>query len=134
MPGKSPYSLDKIVRWLRSDGPWRARGDAAGDPMLGGEPDSPALERYREERALLARYERMEREKQLIQRSQIHDILVQIASLVRGAGERIEREGGVECRAILDESLDGVAHLVGSLEEPEEEDDGSISGTIADPD
>src|ERR1044071_9830517 len=53
--------------------------------MLGN--GSPALERYREERAAIARLDRMERERLLLPRDEVREGLGRIASGIRGAGE-----------------------------------------------
>ena len=51
MPGKSGrYPLGKIARWLRTQGPWRAKMLAGDDLLMQGD-DSPALERFRAARA-----------------------------------------------------------------------------------
>jgi hypothetical protein len=47
---------------------------------------SPALERYREERALMARLDRLEREGQLLPRDEMRVALGRIAAIVRGPG------------------------------------------------
>ncbi len=67
---------------------------------------SPALERYREERALIARLERMTREGSVVPREEMRTALGRIAALLRSAGETLEREHGPEARNILDEALD----------------------------
>ena len=79
--------------------------DDSDDPLLGGE-NSPALERYRDERAKLARLDRLEREKTLLPRDQVHELLGQIAALLRGAGENLQRQFGSDAHAVLDEALD----------------------------
>ena len=74
------------------------------DLMQAGVP-SPALERYREERALLAKLERQEREGSLIPRDDSRDGLGRIAARLRAAGELLERQFGAEAREVLDEAL-----------------------------
>jgi hypothetical protein len=72
--------------------------------MQGG--SSPALEQYREERAALARLDRLEREKQLIPRDQARQALGRIAVVLRSAGEALQRQFGSAAMEILTESLD----------------------------
>ena len=67
---------------------------------------SPALERYREERALIARLERLERETKLLPRDDVRDALQRIASILRGAGDTLERQFGHAAAEILHEALD----------------------------
>ena len=75
------------------------------DDLLEGGP-SPALERYRQERAELARLDRMERQRQLLPRDAVRESLARIASLIRQAGERLEREFGPQAAGCLYEALD----------------------------
>ncbi len=75
------------------------------DPMLAG-PESPALERYREDRALLARLDRKEREQSLIPRDQARIALGRIASIIRNCGETLQRQFGPAALEILNEAID----------------------------
>ena len=74
------------------------------DEMLVGA-GSPALERYREERAELARLDRQERQQQLLPRDVVNASLSQIATVRRGAGETLQREFGAAAAEILYEAL-----------------------------
>lgn len=77
------------------------------DPLLqGGVVGSPALERYREERAALARLDRLEREKLLLPRDQVREALGRIAFIVRGAGDALQRQFGLPAVELLYEALD----------------------------
>jgi hypothetical protein len=77
------------------------------DPLsLGGGGNSPALERYREERAALARLDRLEREGALLPRDQVRESLGRIAAIVREAGDAIGRQFGHAAAEILSEALD----------------------------
>lgn len=67
---------------------------------------SPALERYREERALLARLDRLERQGQLLDREQARSALARIATVLRGAGDSLQQQFGPAARDLLDEALD----------------------------
>src|SRR4051794_36283760 len=55
------------------------------DELMQCAPSSPALERYREERAALARLDRLEREGVLMPRDKAREALGQVAAIVRGA-------------------------------------------------
>lgn len=92
------------------------------DPLLVGG-NSPALERYREERAALARLDRMEREQQLLPRDQAREALGRVATILRGAGDTLQREFGVAAQAILCEALDDakreVDRFFGELHAPD---------------
>ena len=69
-------------------------------------PSSPALERYREERAAIARLDRLERERQLMPRDQAREALGRIASIIRAAGDSLQRQFGAAAGEILYEALD----------------------------
>jgi hypothetical protein len=75
------------------------------DPLLAGGGNSPALERYREERAALARLDRLEREGQLLPRDQAKESLGRIAGIIRGAGDALQRQFGTAAVEILFEAL-----------------------------
>lgn len=76
----------------------------ADDPLLQGAA-SPALEQYRQERAALARMERRQRERQLLPREEVRAALGRIATLIRAAGELLERRHGADAGQILLEAL-----------------------------
>jgi hypothetical protein len=75
------------------------------DPLMQGG-GSPALERYREERAALAKLDRLERERQLIPREEARQAQAQIASIIREAGDALLRQHGPAAAEILHEALD----------------------------
>ncbi|MEO8272016.1 MAG: hypothetical protein ABI557_20065 [Aureliella sp.] len=58
------------------------------DEMRSG-PASPALERYREERALIARLQRLEREGERLPRNLVRQSLSKTAGLIRTAAESL---------------------------------------------
>lgn len=73
---------------------------------------SPALEWYRREKARLARYDRLERERTLLPREQVHVMMMRIANLIRCCGEDLQRRFGTEAMEILNDTLDEVARQV----------------------
>jgi len=75
------------------------------DPLMQGT-GSPALERYREERAAMARLDRLEREQQLVPRDAARESLGRIAAILRGAGDTLQREFGLAAVEVLYEALD----------------------------
>jgi hypothetical protein len=75
------------------------------DPLLSG-PSSPALERYREARAELAKLDLSARRKDLLPRGEIHDKLMRLASILRTTGETLGRQFGAEAQAVLGGALD----------------------------
>lgn len=82
----------------------RQLGSSAGEDMMSG-PESPALERFREERAALARLDRLERERQLLPKAEVVDALGRIAAIIREAGETIDRQHSKKAAAVLAEAL-----------------------------
>lgn len=85
------------------------------DALLNADVSSPALERYREERALLARLDRLEREQVLVPRHQVRDGLERIASILRGAGDQLQREYGAGALELLMDALDDAQREVERL-------------------
>lgn len=78
----------------------------SNEDALASGPDSPALDRYRLARAKFFEYELGKQERQLIDREEMHALLVQIAAALRSACETLQRVYGVEARRILEEALD----------------------------
>ncbi len=103
--GAATVSLPKVIRALHdflADNKHKlARDD---DDMLNG-PASPALERYREERALMARLQRLEREGELLPRDLVRQSLSKTATLIRTAGESLQRQYGDGAAELLYEAI-----------------------------
>ena len=62
------------------------------DDMMAVDVSSPALERYREERAALARLDRLEREGALMPKDDVREGLGRIATTIRAAGDILQRQ------------------------------------------
>lgn len=77
---------------------------SGGDPMLSGE-NTPGLERFRMARAKIAELDLQERELSLIPRDKVHDGFGRLATILRSAGESLERGYGREAKGILDEAV-----------------------------
>lgn len=97
-------SLPNVVRALHDFFKRNAVKLSADDELLTGE-SSPALERYREERAALARLDRLERERVLVNRQEIREGMSRIASVLRTAGDTLQRQFGPGALEILNEAL-----------------------------
>lgn len=93
--------------------------------------NSPALERYREERAKLARLDRLEREAELMPRVYVQEGLGRIAALLRGMGDVLQRTYGPDALRLLDETLDDaereMERLFGSGTHGAEPDDSTVN-------
>lgn len=93
----------------------RKKNGSDPDPLLAADTDSPALERYREERSQLARLDRLEREKTLLPRGDVHDGLSRLAHILRQAGETLQRQFGAEAAAVLNEALDDAGREIAAV-------------------
>jgi hypothetical protein len=102
--GERTINLPEVVRALHDFFKRNAVKLSVDDDLLTGE-SSPALERYREERAALARLDRLEREHVLVNRQEIREGLSRIASILRTAGDTLQRQFGSGALEILNEAL-----------------------------
>jgi hypothetical protein len=106
--GGATVGLSAVVRALHDFLADNAQKLSREEDELMAGPLSPALERFREERAALARLDRLERERQLLPRDEIRQALARAAGIVRAAGDNLQRDFGDGARGILDEALDDV--------------------------
>jgi len=112
-PGKT-VDLTAIVKWVHdflARNKVRLNAPETDDPLLGGT-NSAALERYRDERAKLARLERLQKEGELLPREDVHQVLGQIATVLRSAGEILGRQFGADAQDVLNEALDDAQHEI----------------------
>lgn len=98
------YCLPEIVAWCKEN-VWGAAADGDTTGEMAG-PVTPALERFREERFLLARMERQEKSGQLIQRDEVRMALGRLAELHREHGDALQRDGHEEAFDLFEEFLD----------------------------
>lgn len=103
--GDRTINLPAVVRALHDFFRKYAQKLAEADDALMSGDSSPALERYREERAALARLDRLEREQVLVDRQEIRDGLSRIASVLRTAGDTLQKQYGPGALEILNEAL-----------------------------
>ncbi len=95
------------------------------DPLMQGS-GSPALERYREERAAMARLDRLEREGDLLPRDEVREALGRVSSILRSAGDTLQRLYGQGALEVLCESLDDAEReIVRCFGQEAAHDDGS---------
>ena len=119
--GGAKIDLAAVVKSLHDFLADNARRLAREDDELLQGGSSPALERYREERALLARLDRLEREDRLLPRDEVRQALGRIAAILRNAGDTLSREFGTAAAEVLHEALDDAQReIAGSLGETEE--------------
>jgi len=87
-------------------------------------PGSQALERYRQERAELARIERLQRQRRLLPRDQVRQALARIAGILRGAADTLQQQFGPTAVEVLHEALDEAQREMDrSFEEVQDQDD-----------
>lgn len=121
--GGAVVDLPKVVRALHdflAENKLKLARDE--DELMNGAA-SPALERYREERASMARLDRLEREGQLLQRDLVRMSLAKVSSVLRGAGESLQRQFGQAAADILSDALDDAQLEINRFFEQGEADD-----------
>lgn len=123
-------SLPAVVRALHdflADNKHKLARDE-DDLMVG--PTSPALERYREERAAMARMMRLEREGELLPRDLVRQSLSKTATILRNAGESMQKQFGQSAADLLYEAIgDGEAEIVRFFTRRETEDANGLDAT-----
>lgn len=77
--------------------------------------DSPALERKREAEADLKELDLAERRRDLVHRDLLRQQLAAVASLLRRAGEQLERKHGPAAKQLLVQTLDDAERRIGSI-------------------
>ena len=113
--GEKTINLPRVVRSLHDFLAANARRLSEDDDLLDAAISSPALERYREERAILAKLDRLEREGQLIPRDEIRLGLGQIAAILRTAGEMLQRQFGNDAVEILNDGLEEAERCISKI-------------------
>lgn len=104
------YSAFEVFYWytvehIRSLVPREVGDLSETDPLLATGDGSPALERYREERAKLAALDRKTREKELIVLGTIREYLGRFSANIRSAGRALQKAFGTEASRILEDAL-----------------------------
>lgn len=120
-----PWPLHEIIAWLRI---------TAEKPESESSGNSPALERFREERAALARLERMEREGRLVDRQHLRGyFLGPVANQIQAHGERMQRRygpgAGEEVAEMLESIMRTAKEFFGTNDNVCESDDEPESGS-----
>jgi hypothetical protein len=130
--GGSTISLPDVVRALHDFLSENAQKLARDDDLDMQGSGSPALERYREERAAMARLDRLAREGQLLPRDDVREALGRIASIIRSAGDMLQRHHGAGALDILTEALDDAQRELDRCFGPEE-DEPDVDHPVPDP-
>lgn len=113
---KFQYQMDEIVIWLRSEGPWRRKQSqplsVEDEMMLGADPNSPALERWRHFKALDAELSYKERCGTLVSVERIRTVLLRWASHIRRKVEQMGSRYGREFTEDMNETLEECRGLI----------------------
>jgi phage terminase Nu1 subunit (DNA packaging protein) len=100
--------LTKVVRWLHdflaANRIILMRDEDEDAALMAGE--GPAIERWRLAKAQIAEIELEQKRQRLLPIDEIHRGLARSASIMRRAGERLERLFGPDARKIFDEAID----------------------------
>lgn len=108
------YDVWAVCVWWHKQQSLAAKTRAVPIPpeMDGGEGDSPWLERYREARTHRENLKLEEERRSLIPRELVHETLQQMASIIRGAGETLQRQFGEGAYSLLEARLDEADTLI----------------------
>lgn len=87
------------------------KAQPSDDDLLEG-PPSDAQERYRRLRGDLLEIELAERRRQLIPREDVSNIFVQLADILRQAGERLRDHHGHDAADLLNDAIESITHTV----------------------
>lgn len=98
------YSLPDVIAWRESH--WQSQLEDARASRID---EADGLGRLRDEKAKLAKLDRLERERVLCRRDHIHEGLARIAGLLREVGEQLGREYGREAQRLLNDALGDMA-------------------------
>lgn len=103
--------LPALVTWfhdfLAENGPLLLRTVGTDQLLSGDIQDSPALEKLREETFKLKRLERLEKERSLLRRDQIHEGFATFAARLRACGDQLQKKCGPDALEILNSALEG---------------------------
>ena len=110
-------NLPDVVRALHdflARNKYKLAGADDDDPMFAGA-NSPQLERYRKIKTDLLELQLGKERKQLLSREFVHEIHVQVAALLRGAGETLQRKHGQDAADVLNMALDDGDRLIATF-------------------
>jgi hypothetical protein len=121
-------SLPAVIRALHDFLADNKHKLARDDDVLMVGPTSPALERYREERAAMARMSRLEREGELLPRDSVRQSLSKTATILRNAGESLQKQFGQSAADLLYEAIgDAEAEIIRFFTQRDSEDDNGVN-------
>ncbi len=104
------YNLYKIARW-KCDREFQRRIERMAQQLPDGADlmisngDSPALEAYRWQKAILAGFDVEERRRTVVRVSEVNELFFAVAKILRESHETIQRQFGADAHAILEDAL-----------------------------
>jgi hypothetical protein len=102
--------LARVLTWLHDflaeNGPLLLRSVGTEQLLSGDVQDSPALEKLREETYKLKRLERLEKERNLLRRDQIHEGFSLISGVLRAAGDQLQKKFGPDALEVLNRAME----------------------------
>ena len=125
--GGPTIDLAEVVRALHDFLAKHAQKLAQDDDQMMRGGSSPALERYREERALLARLDRLERQRELIAVQEMRGMLDRFAGVLRRSGETLERRFGPDAMQIYIDAINDGERIAHEYFEAEQRDPSGLS-------
>ena len=105
--GEFVIDLKAALRWFATR--WQAErkaGNRFNGTATDAEPAAPWLEKWREEKARLARFDRKEREGSLLDRESVRDSLTNMSAILRKLGVSIQQHFGPEAHQMVEEAID----------------------------
>lgn len=101
------FDVAEVIKWFRVNR-WEKRIRSDDDPLMDGGSGSEWLERYRKERAKMARLDRLEREGILVRLDVLRPLMFRASGIIRQCGETLAKLFGNEAAAILNDALNDV--------------------------
>ena len=111
--GGAVINLPKVIKALHDFLAENKHKLARDDDDLMSGPNSPALERYREERAAIAKLNRLERERELLPRDLVRQSMSRSAACIRQVGESLQKQFGDAAALLLYEGIDDALAEIG---------------------
>lgn len=125
--GDGTYDIWAVCCWWHKQEALKAARKSANVPeeLEPGAGDSPWLEKYREVKTHRENLKLETERKNLIPRQSVHDMLMQIANLIRGAGETLQTQFGPAALDVLDTTLTEAETIINAAFGPDDSDSDS---------
>lgn len=130
--GDGTYDVWAVCCWWHRQMAATAKKTPIPEELEPNEGDSPWLEKYREARTHRENLKLEQERRNLIPRDVCHDTLMQIASLIRSAGETLQRQFGDDAGQVLDTMLGEAGKLVDAVFAADDDDPDQVDGPVSD--